>query len=253
MNRLSCFLFALAIAGFNTVSAATPVVLVEHQGNYQGYFDQPRLGLVVSQLNTSASLYWPAAKLFKVDVETKLKLEQQRTELLNQLAQLKHEFQQDSDSGMATSVEKLEKDIAVWELAGNMNLALDPDRVRAKKSLNPLLSAGQYKLVVSVRPTELQIEGLVAEQKAPLRNAASVDSYLDTISILDGGSSSFVYIIPASGAISIAKTGLWNKHHQEVLPGSVLFIPFEQRHLPDAFSGINEQIVELLLHKVVVQ
>ncbi|EGM78158.1 SLBB-domain like (DUF1017) [Rheinheimera sp. A13L] len=253
MNRLSCFLFALAIVFANTVSSATPVVLVEHQGNYQGFFDRPRLGLVVSQLNTSPSLYWPAAKLFKVDVETKLKLEQQRKELLNQLALLKHEFQQDSDSGMAASVEKLEKDISSWELAGNMNLALDPDRVRAKKSLNPLLSAGQYKLVVGARPTELQIEGLVDEQMTPLRNAVSVDSYLDTISILDGGSSSFVYIIPASGKISIAKTGLWNKHHQEVLPGTVLFIPFEQRHLPDVFSHINEQIVELLLHKVVAQ
>ncbi|MBU1619098.1 MAG: capsule biosynthesis GfcC family protein [Gammaproteobacteria bacterium] len=253
MNRLSCLLFALAIMGSSVASASGPVVLVEHKGNYQGYFDRPRLGLVVSQLNTSPSLYWPAAQLFKVDVETRLKLEQQRTELLNQLAQLKQAFQQDSDSGMTASVEKLEKDISSWELAGNMNLALDPDRVRAKKSLNPLLSAGQYKLVVGVRPTELQMEGLVAEQKAPLRNAVSVDSYLDTMSILEGGSSSFVYVIPASGKFFIAKTGLWNKHHQEVLPGTVLFIPFEQRDLPDAFSHINEQIVELLLHKVVAQ
>ncbi|WP_233008988.1 capsule biosynthesis GfcC family protein [Rheinheimera faecalis] len=239
--------------GFSAVKAATPVVLVEHQGNYQGYFERPRLGLVVSQLNTSASLYWPAAKLFKVDVETKLKLEQQRTQLLNQLALLKQEFQQSSEPGLATSVEKLEKNIAGWELAGNMNLPLDPDSVRAKKSLNPLLSEGQYKLVVTSRPTELQIEGLAAKQKVSLLNAVSVHSYLDSISLLEGGSSSFVYVMPASGEFFIAKTGLWNKKHQEVLPGTLLFVPFEQRLLPDSFSNINEQIVELLLHKVVAQ
>ncbi|MDF3125745.1 capsule biosynthesis GfcC family protein [Rheinheimera sp. 1928-s] len=253
MSRLSYFFIAVWVIGISVAKAATPVVLVEHQGKYQGYFEQPRLGLVVYQLNTSASLYWPAAKLFKTDVDTKLKLEQQRTELQNQLAALKHEFQQDSDSALAASVEKLEKDIASWELAGNMNLPLDPDSVRAKKSLNPLLAEGQYKLLVSARPTELQMEGLVAEHKMPLRNAVSVDSYLGSISILEGGSDSFVYVIPASGEFYIAKTGLWNKSHQEVSPGSLLFIPFEQRHLPSEFSDINEQIVELLLHKVVTQ
>jgi hypothetical protein len=253
MSRLSYFFLAVWVIGMSVAKAATPVVLVEHQGNYQGYFERPRLGLVVYQLNTSASLYWPAAKLFKTDVDTTLKLEQQRTELLKQLAALKHEFQQDSDSGLVASVEKLEKDIAAWELAGNMNLSLDPDSVRAKTSLNPLLAEGQYRLLVSTRPTELQMEGLVAEYKTPLRNAVSVDSYLESISILEGGSHSFVYVIPPSGEFYKAKTGLWNKSYQEVSPGSLLFIPFEQRHLPSEFSDINEKIVELLLHKVVAQ
>ncbi|RVT46903.1 hypothetical protein EMM73_06880 [Rheinheimera sediminis] len=253
MSRLSCFGLAVWIISISIAKAATPVVLVEHQGKYQGYFEQPRLGLVVYQFNTSASLYWPAAKLFKTDAETTLKLEQQRTALLNRLAALKHEFQQDSDPALAASVEKIEKDIASWELAGNMNLPLDPDSVRAKKSLNPLLAAGQYTLRVGTRPTELPMQGLVAEYKMPLRNAVSVDSYLGSISILEGGSHSFVYVIPAFGEFYIAKTGLWNKSYQEVSPGSLLFIPFEQRHLPSEFSDINEQIVELLLHKVVTQ
>lgn len=108
-------------------------------------------------------------------------------------------------------------------------------------------------LAVGKRPTVLAVEGLVAEQNTPLLNAVSVDTYLNNISILEGGSSSFVYVIPASGNFLIAKVGLWNKSHQEVLPGTVLFVPFELRHLPSAFSNINEQIVELLLHKVVAQ
>lgn len=253
MNRLSCFYIALSLVGCFQLNAETPAVLVEHQGNYQGYFEQPRLGLVVTQVNSTAPLYWPAAKLFKVDVETKQKLEQQRLFVLGQLAALKQEFQQDNEFDLAVSVEKLERDIASWELAGRMILPLDPDRVRANKSLNPLLTAGQYKLLVGDRPTKIQVEGLAAEENIQLLNATSVDSYLDNLSVLEGGSTSFVYVIPASDAFFIAKTGLWNRTHQEVSAGSVLFIPFEQRHLPSAFSDINEQIVELLLHKVVAQ
>lgn len=253
MSRFSLCILTLAIFAVNNVQAASPVVLVEHQGKYQGYFERPRLGLVVSQFNSASSLYWPAAKLFKVDVDTKLQLEQQRTALLKRLAALKQQFQQDSESGLVASVEKLEKDISTWELAGHMVLLLDPDRVRVKKSLNPLLSEGQYKLILSERPKKILLEGLVEQQSTPLLNDVSVDSYLESISILDGGSSSFLYVVPALGDFYIAQTGLWNKTHQEILPGAVLFIPFEQRHLPDAFGDINKQIVELLLHKVVAQ
>jgi hypothetical protein len=253
MNRLSCFYLALSLVGCFKLNAATPEVLVEHQGKYQGYFEKPRLSLVVTQVNSAASLYWPAAKLFKVDAETKQKLEQQRMFVLGQLAALKQTFQQGNEFELAANVEKLERDIASWELAGLMIIPLDPDRVRAKKSLNPLLTAGQYKLVVGERPTEIQIEGLAAEEKTPLLNAASVDTYLDSLSVLEGGSTSFIYVIPASEQFFIAKTGLWNKSYQEVSAGSVLFVPFEQRSLPSVFEHINEQIVELLLHKVVAQ
>jgi hypothetical protein len=254
MNRLSYFYLALSLFGCFKLNAAAPIVLVEHQGKYQGYFEKPRLGLVVTQVSNAAPFYyWPAAKLFKVDVETKQKLEQQRVFVLEQLTALKQTFQQDNEFELATSAEKLERDITSWELAGRMMLPLDPDRVRAKKSLNPLLTAGQYKLVVASRPTEIQIEGLAAEEKMPLLNAASVDTYLTSLSVLEGGSTSFVYVIPALDQFFVAKTGLWNKSYQEISAGSVLFIPFEQRHLPTAFSDINEQVVELLLHKVVAQ
>lgn len=251
MSRFSCYILTFAVLVFTSAQASTPVVLVEHQGNYQGYFERPRLSLVVSQFNKSSSLYWPAARLFKTDVDTKLELEQQRASLLKQLGALKQEFQKDSESGLAASVEKLEKNVSAWELAQHMAFPLDPDIVRAKKSLNPLLSEGQYKLKLSERPEAVLLEGLVEQQSTQLLNNVSVDTYLEQISLLEGGSSSFVYVIPASGDFYVAQTGLWNKSHQEILPGTVLFIPFEQRLLPDAFSDINKRVVELLLHKVV--
>jgi len=251
MSHFSRYILTLAIFYGYAVQAAGPVVLIEHQGKYQGYFEKPRLGLVVSQFNNSSSLYWPAARLFKTDVDAKLKLEQQRVALLKQLEALKKEFQQDSKTALVTSVEKLAKDIAAWELAQHVTLPLDPDIVRAKKSLNPILSEGQYKLMLSERPKAILLEGLVEQQSTPLLNDVSVDTYLEHISVLEGGSSSFVYVVSASGEYYVAQTALWNKVYQEVLPGTILFIPFEQRHLPSTFSDINKQIVELLLHKVV--
>lgn len=253
MRPLLYSFFALSIFGFSDVNAAEPAVLVEHQGKYQGYFEQPRLELVVTQINSAPRLYWPAAKLFKVDAESKLRLEQQRQDVLSRLALLKQEFQQEQEFGLVASVEKLEKDIIGWELAFRMSLPLDPDMVRAKKALNPILAKGNYKLVVGHRPEHILLEGLVFEQEKPLINAASVDTYVDALSVMDGGSTSFVYVLPALDKYFLAKIGLWNRRHQEISPGTVLFVPFEQRHLPQAFNNINEQIVELLLHKVVVQ
>lgn len=253
MRPLLYSFFALSILGFNDVNAAEPVVLVEHQGKYQGYFEPPRLDLVVTQINSTPSLYWPAAKLFKVDAKSKLLLEQQRQDVLSRLALLKQEFQQEQEFALVTSVEKLEKDIIGWVLAYRMSLPLDPDMVRAKKALNPFLTKGHYKLVVGNRPEQIQIEGLVSEQEKPLINTASVDAYMDALSVMDGGSTSFVYVLPVLDKYFLAKTGLWNKRHQEISPGTLLFVPFEQRNLPQAFNNINEQIVELLLHKVAVQ
>lgn len=253
MRSLLYSFFAFSILSYGDVNATEPSVLVEYQGQYQGYFEQPRLGLVVAQINTKPDLYWSAAKLFKVDADSVLKLEQQRQEVLSRLATLKLWFQQEEKLNLVASVEKLEKDIIGWVLAHRMSLPLDPDVVRAKKALNPILTKCNYRLVVGNRPEQISLEGLVSEKSTPLLDAASVNDYLDALSVMDGGSTSFVYVLPALNKYFLAKTGLWNKEHQEVSPGTVLFIPFELRHLPKAFNDINEQIVELLLNKVVIQ
>lgn len=253
MMRFFWVVFALSLFPFLSLHAADPVVLVQHNGQYQGYFSQPRLSDVVTSINQNKDLYWPAASFYILDENETAQLEQRKQSVLNRLSDLKSYFESDGARELANSVVKLEADLSSARLAKKLFLPLDPDRVRAKKSLNPLIDPGSYLLTVVGRPEYVSLAGLVRQQEIPLLNASPLTAYVDELTMLAGASSSFVYLLPADSAPFIASTGLWNSVYQAVPPGSMLFFPFEKRLLPEQFKDINEQVVELLVHKVVMQ
>lgn len=253
MMRFSLVVFVCSLFSFFSSYAADPVVLVQHNGNYQGYFSKPRLSDVVTSLNKSKDLYWPAASLYLLDANETAKLEQHKQSLLKQLADLRSYFVADDSPELAASAAKLEVELGSVQLAKKINIPLDPDRVRAKKSLNPVLDAGQYLIQVSGRPEQIKLFGLVQQQTTPLLNAASLTTYVDAMTLLEGASSSFVYLLPPGNSPILAKTGLWNSSYHGVAPGSTLYIPFEDRNLPERFKSMNQQIVELLVHRVDMQ
>lgn len=253
MIRFSLIVFVFSLSSFFSSYAAEPVVLVQHNGLYQGYFSKPRLSDVVTPLNKVKDLYWPAASLYILDANELAKLEQQKQSVLKQLADLRSYFVADDSPELADSVEKLTVELGSIQLAKKIFIPLDPDRVRAKKSLNPVLDAGQYLLQVSGRPEQIVLFGLVQQQTTPLLNASSLTTYMEALTVMEGASSSFVYLLPPGSSPILAKTGLWNSSYQAVPPGSTLYVPFEDRKLPEQFKNMNQQIVDLLVHKVDMQ
>lgn len=232
---------------------AGPAVLVKHNDKYQGFMQLPRLADVVVGVNNSADLYWPAARFYKTSPDDVIAVEQQRQQVLQQLKQLQQWYLQDHQDELATSTELVLLDIQSWQLAKQLLLPLDPDRVRVKAQLNPKLIAGQYLLVVGPRPEAVQLIGFTKTKKLPVLNAASAADYLGKIDPLEGASSSFLYITPAGSATLLAETGMWNNKPQDVPPGALLFVPIEQRLLPSEFENLNKQIIELAQHKVVLE
>lgn len=244
---------ALTVLSFTSFCyAAGPVVLVKHQEQYNGYMKLPRLSEVVTTVNTVPALYWPAARLYKTDPESVNALELQRQELLKVLANLKQAYLLDDEAELAASTEALSQDVKNWVLAEQLFLALDPDKVRAKPALNPMLRAGQYLLQVETRSETITVAGFAQNTEVQFINAADASDYFAGIKPLAGASSSFLYILPAAQQVIQAKIGLWNSQRQDVPAGAILYVPFEQRNLPSEFENLNQQIIELLQHRVVL-
>lgn len=234
-------------------SAAGPAVLVKHQEQFQGFIKQPRLAEVMLSFNTSPDLYWPAARFYKTDAADVRALEQQRQQLLEQLKLLQQLYIQDNEPELAASIDLVHQQIQSWQLAKQLLLPLDPDSIRVKPELNPKLLAGQYLLVLGQRPKAVQLIGFTKTKTLELLNAATATDYTNKIEPLAGASASFLYIAPAGSAAFVAQTGLWNSKRQDIAPGAVLFVPVEQALLPADFKDLNQLIIELAQHKVVLE
>lgn len=248
MKLITILLAASLLCAANSIAA--PQVLVQHNEQYHGYMQLPRLAEVVVAANQQRGLYWPAARLFNRSADKLTELEQERQQLLQRLSALQQHYNKHNEPELAAATAQLQQQIGQWQLAGQLLLPLDPDRVRAKPELNPMLVAGHYLLQVGVRPTRLTVTGLARDKSLPLLHATDAADYGRLLTRLAGASSSFLYILPAARAAILANTGIWNHQPQQVAPGAVLFVPFEQRLLPTAFNDINGQIVALLQYRV---
>lgn len=230
---------------------AAPVVRVQFNDIFLDYAQQPRLSDLVGAMNTSADLYWPSASFYTLSAADIQKLQQDKTKLLQRLTALQHYCAQHGDDDLAATINKIIQEITPLQLAKKMVLPLDPDTVRIKSSLNPLIDAGQYLLAVGERPTTVKLYGAVENNDTSLLNASEAADYLGNVKLLAGASSSFLYVLPANAEAFIAKVGLWNREFKSVPAGATLFFPLELRHLPSEFEDINQQIADLLVHKVV--
>lgn len=245
------FLLLIVLVVWCNKVLAESVVRVQFNDVFLDYAQQPRLSDLVSAVNSSADLYWPSASFYTLSVAETQKLQQDKTTLLQRLTALHNYYTQQGNNEFAATVGKIQQELSQLRLAKKIILPLDPDTVRIKGSLNPVIDAGHYVLAVAERPVTVNLYGAVENNSTPLLNASEAADYLSQIKLLAGGSSSFIYVLPANSEFFIAKVGLWNKEFNAVPAGAALFVPLELRYLPSEFADINQQIADLLVHKVV--
>ena len=83
MKLITVLLAATLVLAGNVMAA--PQVLVQHNEQYHGYMQLPRLAEVVVAANQQPGLYWPAARLYNRSADKLTRLEQQRQQLLQRL------------------------------------------------------------------------------------------------------------------------------------------------------------------------
>jgi len=245
MNDLGLIgLLAIGCLAFDSASAEVTV-----QVNQQHYVftNEPHLVEVLTPLAAQQNWYWPAATLYKIDNSA---LEQTRQAVLNQLSILAT-AQQPKNPSLKLALEQLAADITNWSLARRLPTAIDYDLARIKAQANPQFTQGDYILALAQRSNIVHILGAVnySQHVAHLPNT-DVSDYITKQSLTNLADKDYVIVIQANGTVVKAPTAYWNKKHQEVMPGSQLFVPFKENLFTPEHSKINQQIVKLAVNRV---
>lgn len=240
-------LIALLVMGclaFNSVQAE---VTVQVNQQHFVFANEPRLVEVLNPVATQQNWYWPAATLYEIDNN---ELEQTRQDVLNQLAILA-KAQLPKNVQLKLALEQLAADITTWTLARRLPIAIDYDLARIKAAANPQFTPGNYILRLALRSNIVHILGAVnySQQVAHLPNA-DVSNYAAKLSRTDLADKDFVFIMQANGTVVKAPVAYWNKKHQEMMPGSQLFVPFKESLFAPELSKLNQQIINLATNRV---
>lgn len=242
-------LIALLVMGCFAFSCVNAEVTVQINQQQYVFANEPRLVEVLSPLAEQQNWYWPAAALYEIDNS---ELEDTRVEVLNQLSVLA-ENNTHKNLQLKLAIEQLAADITKWTLARRLPIAIDYDLARLKAAANPQFTPGNYILRLAPRSKVVHIMGAInySQQVGHLPNA-DVSNYLTKQTFTQLADKDYVLVIQANGTVVKAPAAYWNKTHQEVMPGSQLFVPFKENLFSPELSKINQQIVELASNRVLL-
>jgi hypothetical protein len=242
-NVLICFLL---LSNFIFTVAMAKVTVTIGQQTYE--FDhEPRLVEVLASMANKQNWYWPSAVLFQ---ENNDELETTRILLLNNLSALNQDYKTDKPK-LAQSIEQLKTTIASWRLAKRLPVKVDYDLARIVAASNPQLPHGKYILELNERKNTVQLFGAV-HQTIQITHQSNSDTsqYISDQLRTELANKDYVMLIQADGRKLKVPVAYWNKKHQEVMPGSQLFIPFNESLFKPEFKLINQQIVSLALNRL---
>jgi len=245
MNKtvLMCLLLLDGLV-INAVMASVTVVVKQQQ---YVFTHEPRLIEVLAPIADQKNWYWPSATLYLAE---DIKLEETRQSLLNNLTTLLADYQKEEPE-IALSLEQLQTTIASWHLARRLPIRIDYDLARISVAANPQLPNGKYILDIALRMNTVQLFGAVnITTNIPHLPHADVSEYITGQSLTDLANKDYVMLIQADRRKITAPIAYWNKNHQEVMPGSQLFVPFKLSLFHPEFALINKQIMTLAQNRV---
>ncbi|TVU61472.1 hypothetical protein FQP88_14235 [Vibrio atlanticus] len=264
-----------------TAQNQVPVLTVElpMQGITLQYSQPTRLEQVLTDANANGALgYFPlSAQLFDRNAQPQVdKVKQQVLDKLERLA---------LQEPQATSVLK---QLEPFDYQARYFVELDQNAVMSQADKNPLLVSKKptvaskqsamaskqqatalkkpasqgvsaksteqqhFELYLTARPTSVNVVGAVKQaQTLPLVEHAQLDNYLTRLpkgQLLGIADNSTAFVIQPDGQVNEISYAYWNSKPAYFAPGAIIFIAFDS--LPSEFSTLNQDIVELLRHKV---
>ena len=251
-------LFLSSVANALSLEQKTQELSVELpvQGITLKYSQPVRLEQVINDANANgASGYFPlSAQLFDRNAQQQVDtLKAQVIEQLNQLA-----LQEPQVKAVIAQLESFEYQTRYF-------VDLDRNAVISQTEKNPLLlskdtvleadksnQAQRFDLYLAHRPTHLTMVGAVKQaHKLKLIEHGQLDNYLSMLpkgELLEIADKNIAYAIQPDGDVDEVSYAYWNSKQAYFAPGAILFIAFDS--LPSEFSSLNQNITELLRHKV---
>lgn len=221
-----------------------------------------------SNENASGSIgYFPlSAQLFdKANTqanESNKTIEAKKRNVLNQLE--------------AFAVEEPEANLVRQQLASfqylnRVFIDLDRNAVISQSDKNPLLVSSSptnkpsaaikrastsqtqaFSLYLPQRPTSIQLMGAMKESVTMnLIEHGTLNDYLDALPngfVGESADKSVAYVVQPDGVVQTIQYAYWNEQPVYLAPGAIVFMAFYS--LPSEYSTLNQDIVDLLRHKV---
>jgi len=225
---------------------ASPEVLLKVNNQWQGFSQAPRLSLLLQSVPNSSALHWPSAKLFRLSQNPQL--EQLRKDVSEQLRQLTLTLEQEPQ--LASQLMKLRSEMLLWQLAEPVTEQLDPTLALTQVRHNPVIPEGQY--VLSARPARNRVYfvGIGGDMTGLFQPGLAAYSYTDILARPELGSPETVWLLKVDGTIQQIPVAFYNRSNEPLPLEAVVFVPMPKALLGDKFANLNQQLVELLQHRV---
>ncbi|OBS93528.1 capsule biosynthesis GfcC family protein [Vibrio cyclitrophicus] len=275
---------AASIDKTNSASSVKTTIELPLQGVTLEYQTNVRLLRVLDDANANASSsaygtigYFPlSAQLFDITNteatavtgfkeanQANESIEAQKRNVLNQLE--------------AFAVEEPEANLVRQQLASfqylnRVFIDLDRNAVISQSDKNPLLVSSShtnkpssdaikrvstsetqaFSLYLPQRPTSIQLMGAMKESVTMnLIEHGTLNDYLDALPngfIGESADKSVAYVVQPDGVVQTIQYAYWNEQPVYLAPGAIVFMAFYS--LPSEYSTLNQDIVDLLRHKV---
>ncbi|MEZ9390034.1 capsule biosynthesis GfcC family protein [Vibrio lentus] len=265
---LSLCTFSYASAASNVVTPSIKTTIeLPLQGVTLEYKANVRLLQVLDDANASSNVndnssigYFPlSAQLFdKTNAESNKAnkdIEAKKRNVFNQL---------DAFSVEEPEANLVRQQLASFQYLNRVFIELDRNAVISQSDNNPLLvssshtnkpSASQtqaFSLYLPQRPTSIQLMGVMKESVTMnLIEHGTLNDYLDALPngfIGESADKSVAYVVQPDGVVQTIQYAYWNEQPAYLAPGAIVFMAFYS--LPSEYSTLNQDIVDLLRHKV---
>lgn len=245
---MACPLFivsAIAVTVFPASSTELSVMLPQQSVRLE--YPQPaRLDRVLKDANNQAQLAkvqldYVQAQLFSSDKQAIIDSKKAQV-----VAQLKALQAQEPSVGADKVLAQLDS----FQFHYREFTSLDYDLVQSLRDGNPQL-VGNYQLNIGARHNKVSFLGAVKQPERVSHQAqwflADYFKALGNVR-LDSASHSAALVIQPDGKVMEVAYGLWNFKPHFLAPGALIYVPFKS--LPSEFSTLNQEITDLLRHKV---
>ena len=270
-----------ALCALSSASAASILVTPERsssmkttielplQGVMLEYKDNVRLLQVLDDASASGSIgYFPLlAQLFdKTNTESNKANEDIEAKKRNVFIQL------DAFAVEEPEAKLVKQQLASFQYFNRVFIELDRNAVISQSDKNPLLvsrsntnkpssaaikkastsQTQRFSLYLPQRPTAIQLMGAMKESVTMnLIEHGTLNDYLDALPngfIGESADKSVAYVVQPDGVVQTIQYAYWNEQPVYLAPGAIVFMAFYS--LPSEYSTLNQDIVDLLRHKV---
>lgn len=242
MLRVFCMLLGLL-----SCSAIADIAVSFNVAGQIYTFDRPvRLATVLSIVERKPTQYWANAAVYQLNAP---EIEQQRADILQQLATLIRE--QSKDSPEYRQLAALYQEVGSWQLMRRLNVIVDYDQARLNPGLNPQFNTGEYYIRFKERSQVIRLSGMVEQATAlPFNTRYTVTDYIDDIRVAANAHRDIAYLLEPDGDVKKLGIAYWNRQHVKPMPGSEIFIPLQDELFFDRIGPLNDKIAQLMMHRM---